>query len=246
MPASIELSVMDGFIAEATAARTKDELNTGLIKAMRSLGFDRINVSTMRDIELPENQQRFALTCDYPAAWLSRYDRKNYIQTDPVALNARAGVGPFHWDDLLKTGTLSPAQIRVLGEAREARLFNGVGLPFLGAPGLRGGIALAVSDPGAEHSTRLDLLWAIANFYYLRFKHFTIAEYSQKLILPPRESEVASLVFEGKSNIQISRALGSSKHTVNSQVRQIFSKLGVHTRKEARIRAISCGLFDPQ
>lgn len=246
MPASIEVSVFDEFMKDAFAAKGKDELNAVLIKAMRKLGFDRINVSTMRDVELPKSQQKFALTCDYPAEWLRRYQRKNYVQIDPVALSARSGVDPFFWDDLIKMGNLTKSQLAVLGEAQEARLFHGVGLPFRGAPGLRGGVALAVSQPDIEHSTNLGLLWAMANFYYLMFKHVTIAEHTMSLALSPRESEVASLVFLGMKNLEISQALGSSRHTVNNQVRQIFSKFGVHSRAEAIFRAISGGIYDPR
>jgi DNA-binding CsgD family transcriptional regulator len=239
------MSVFDEFMADAPSAKDKGELNAALIKAMRKLGFDRLNVATMRDIELPASQQKFALICDYPAEWLRQYQRKNYIQVDPVALSAKSGVNPFFWDDLIKTRNLTKSQVAVLGEAREAKLFHGVGLPFRGAPGLRGGIALAVSQPDIEHSTNLGLLWAMSNVYYLMFKHVTIAEYTKTLVLHPRESQVADLVFSGKTNQQISSALGNSPHTVNNQVRQIFSKFGVHSRAEAIFRAISYGIYDP-
>ena len=244
MPASIELQVMDEFFTNAAAVKTRDELNATLINAMRKLGFDRINVSTMRDVDLPASQQKFALTCDYPEDWLQHYMKQGYLNIDPVAQNARSGVNPFFWNDLIVGGTLEPEQIHFLGEAREAGLHNGIGLPFLGAPGLRGGIALATSQPYMEHSKSLDILWGMTSFYYLHFKKFTREEFPL-LPLPPRESEVAALVFAGKTNQQIARSLGSSRHTVNMQVRQIFKKFGVHTRVQALHYAITYGLYDP-
>lgn len=55
--------------------------------------------------------------------------------------------------------------------------------------------------------------------------------------LSPREREVLSLVAKGMSNAAIGEALFISTVTVKVHVRNIFSKLGVHSRAEAALRA---------
>lgn len=51
--------------------------------------------------------------------------------------------------------------------------------------------------------------------------------------LTTRESEVLTLLTEGASNAQIANALFVSVETVRSHVKQVYRKLGVHTRSQA-------------
>jgi ATP/maltotriose-dependent transcriptional regulator MalT len=55
--------------------------------------------------------------------------------------------------------------------------------------------------------------------------------------LSPREREVLSLLARGMSNRAIGEALFISTVTVKVHVRNIFGKLGVHSRAEAALRA---------
>lgn len=60
--------------------------------------------------------------------------------------------------------------------------------------------------------------------------------------LTPREREVLEWVARGRSNTDISRALGVSGKTVRNHVSNIFAKLQVADRAQAIIRARSAGL----
>ncbi len=51
--------------------------------------------------------------------------------------------------------------------------------------------------------------------------------------LTPRESQVLKLTVEGKRNKEIAKTLCIAKHTVESHLRRIFTKLGVSSRVEA-------------
>jgi DNA-binding NarL/FixJ family response regulator len=51
--------------------------------------------------------------------------------------------------------------------------------------------------------------------------------------LTSREAEVLTLLTEGASNAQIAAALFVSVETVRSHVKQVYRKLGVHTRSQA-------------
>jgi NarL family two-component system response regulator LiaR len=56
--------------------------------------------------------------------------------------------------------------------------------------------------------------------------------------LSARESEVLALLSEGLSNQQIADGLFLNVETVRSHLKQIYSKLGVHTRSQATARAL--------
>ena len=48
-----------------------------------------------------------------------------------------------------------------------------------------------------------------------------------------REAEVAELMADGRSNAEIAEALFLAESTIKSHMASIFTKLGVHSRKEA-------------
>jgi ATP/maltotriose-dependent transcriptional regulator MalT len=61
--------------------------------------------------------------------------------------------------------------------------------------------------------------------------------------LTAREREVLAIISQGFSNKRTARALEISPETVKSHVKHIFLKLGVSTRTEAVVRAVSLELL---
>jgi DNA-binding CsgD family transcriptional regulator len=60
--------------------------------------------------------------------------------------------------------------------------------------------------------------------------------------LSSAERKVALLVAEGLTNVEVAAKLFLSKHTVDSHLRKIFTKLGLNRRVElARVVARECG-----
>ena len=51
--------------------------------------------------------------------------------------------------------------------------------------------------------------------------------------LSPREREILSLIYEGKTNEEIADKLCTSINTVRNQISYIYAKLGVKNRVEA-------------
>lgn len=60
-----------------------------------------------------------------------------------------------------------------------------------------------------------------------------------KALLTKREEQVVRLVAEGLRNSEISRELGVSEHTVKNYLFRIFDKLGVSSRTELILYAVS-------
>ena len=51
--------------------------------------------------------------------------------------------------------------------------------------------------------------------------------------MTPRQAEVLHWIAEGKTNAEIATILGCSVETVKNHVKQIFQRLGVHSRTAA-------------
>ena len=60
-------------------------------------------------------------------------------------------------------------------------------------------------------------------------------------LLTPREEQVVALVADGLSNREVARELGLSEHTVKKYLFRIFDKLGVSTRVELVLYAVTRG-----
>jgi DNA-binding NarL/FixJ family response regulator len=64
---------------------------------------------------------------------------------------------------------------------------------------------------------------------------------SGKSLLTPREEQVVALVADGLSNREVAAELGLSEHTVKKYMLRIFDKLGISTRVELVLYAVSHG-----
>lgn len=60
-------------------------------------------------------------------------------------------------------------------------------------------------------------------------------------LLTPREEQVVALVADGQSNREVAAELGLSEHTIKKYLLRIFDKLGISTRVELVLYAISHG-----
>lgn len=67
----------------------------------------------------------------------------------------------------------------------------------------------------------------------LRSRRDRLAYFQEKYDLTPRETEVADLLAQGRSNAAIAAALSISTHTSRHHTQRILTKLGVHSRAEA-------------
>jgi two-component system NarL family response regulator len=70
-----------------------------------------------------------------------------------------------------------------------------------------------------------------------------LAEFTPRVDLTERETEVVRLVARGLSNREIAGVIGRSDETVKLHLKNIFSKLGVADRTEAVTLAISRGIL---
>jgi pimeloyl-ACP methyl ester carboxylesterase/DNA-binding CsgD family transcriptional regulator len=66
---------------------------------------------------------------------------------------------------------------------------------------------------------------------------------AQLASLSPRERDILERIAQGRSNLEIGRQLFISEKTVRNHVTRIFEKLGVHSRAQAIVLALSHGLL---
>ena len=59
--------------------------------------------------------------------------------------------------------------------------------------------------------------------------------------LSPKEIEVATMVWEGKTNPEIAGMVGCTEQVIKNQLRSVFDKLGVWSRLELALYVASHG-----
>jgi DNA-binding CsgD family transcriptional regulator len=66
---------------------------------------------------------------------------------------------------------------------------------------------------------------------------------SRPSVLSPREQEVLALIARGFSYTEIARLQALSVHTVQSHIKNLYTKLSVHSKSEAVFEATRMGLL---
>ncbi|MGB4058035.1 MAG: LuxR family transcriptional regulator [Alphaproteobacteria bacterium] len=239
----------EDFITQSNSAKTPDELFEYLRKAVSNYGFDRVIFSVTFDGELPKDKNQLGIFHNYVESWDKYYKEKKYHLIDPVLRYAAMQTAPFKWSQLEKNFSLSPNQLKIFREGEEAGLWHGVGVPMRGSRGQLSGIALASSQKVDACEQNLDLIAAFCNQFYLAYKRFYIpSEKDEKgsfISLTPKETEVLHWLFNTKTDEEIATILGISKNTVDTHIRKIYEKMGVHNRIAAAIKGLMLGLIIP-
>ena len=235
------------YIVACKTVSTTEDLTALTVTVYNKLGFEYVNISLLRDYDLPKEELKFGIASTYPLDWASYYAQRDCIRFDPVAFCARGDVEPFYWDDLQHLMVLTPLQISFLELAKEAGLYNGIGLPFVGSKSRQGGIALATARPDTEHVRDLELLWSISNLFHKRLRALILGPAwpaVKPLELTTRETDILALTGKGLTDRHIAVDLKLTENTVNTYFRRIFRKLGAHTRVEAFAMAVRQQIID--
>ncbi len=229
------------------AVSSIDEFSKILEFHVGSLGFDKFAYHLVRPPQGPRH--RFYLDT-YPQDWNSYYIKRDYVNTDPVVKCTVRSLIPFRWDAFFKDPNIGSGQLRVLNEARDFRINNGMTVPIHGP-----GRALAEFSVATEHNTaKFDELWVrqrhhihVLSFYVheaILRDHFSPPMHTVPQ-LSPREREGLLWTARGKTAWEISEILSISEETVVQYLKSAQVKFGVHKKTHAVVKAILFGYITP-
>ncbi|BEV12048.1 LuxR family transcriptional regulator [Asticcacaulis sp. DW145] len=238
---------LEQFIEDTSRVKSVERLFEVFIAAMANLGFDRVNFSVMRDLDLDASAQGFGLISTYPAVWQDYYADNGLARIDPVVKWAVGSVRPFRWNDIEHQAELTRRQRHFLREAEEGGLCNGIGVPFPGPRTLRGGIALATSVRRSKQMENLDVLAAYCHQFYVVYKRLVppgLRLSPAAAALTRTEQEVLMRIAHGLSNEVIAHRLGIKAGSVDFHVQNIFRKLKVNNRTAAATKGLMGGYIE--
>ncbi|OYW82959.1 MAG: hypothetical protein B7Z26_01940 [Asticcacaulis sp. 32-58-5] len=238
---------LEDFIDDTSRVKSVERLFGIFVEAMRHLGFDQVNFSVLRDLDLDASAHGFGLISTYPARWQEHYSNSGFARIDPVVKWANGSVRAFRWREIEERSELTRKQLHFLREGEEAGLYNGIGVPFPGPLTLRGGIALATSSRRAKQLENLDILTAYCNQFYAVYKRLAVPGIRllpTGVSLTPSEQEVLIRLAQGLTNAEIAGRLDIKPGSVDFHVQNIFKKLEVRNRPAAATKGVLGGYIE--
>lgn len=239
--------VIESIIEELSAASGAQDVFDVLNRRLGELGFERFAYHVLIS---PEGPRQPMYLGTYPEAWAHHYIANDYVNVDPVMPQATKGILPFNWGELYQTLSRNSGQRRVIDEAGDFGLPNGITVPVHGPS--KGVATLNVAsqisrkefnDLWQRHRHCLHVVAMHSHEAIVRTAHESKGDSQPRLA--PRERECLLWTGRGKTAWEISTILNISQETVVHYLKSASSKLGVHNKTHAVVKAIVMGLIVP-
>lgn len=178
-----------------------------------------------------------------PQEYIDHYEDKNYVLRDPVVTELRDSVRPFSWSDVAKRRPLKRAEKRIIEEAQEFDVNDGLIVPIVTLSGSMSVFSPCGRDPdlSAESRRAVELISLYSHQALKRVLLEGMRSSKTHKPLTPREKEVMRWIAVGKSDQEIAAILSISAGTVNLHVERAKRKLDAFRRTFAVAKAIKFG-----
>ena len=235
------------FIEEANNAKSTQEVARLFGEVLKDYGYDRFCYSLVTDHPSLGLNAGHGIVANYPEDWMAHYKANLYEKKDPVPWYAFETLRPFTWESIQQTRELKADAKKVMNEAREAGLLDGVAIPICGHNGELAGVGMASSTGGIRPDIGvLRKLRTLAMEFHLAFTDLEKKDRTVGNIhLTSREKEILLWVAEGKSDSIIADIIGVSHAAIRFHLNNIFKKLGANERTLATVKALRLGLILP-
>jgi len=231
------------FIRALDEAKSPAEICERLLASIRQFGAEYVLAGTIPGPGTSRQQQMSSVVLDHwPKEWSQRYFSHGYIFRDPAIKAVRMSPSSFLWSELEPVCRGDTQARRIMDEARDFRLKQGVTIPLTMLDGDVAGFSIAGErlDLSPEDRGVLTLLatYALGRSIFLRE-----AGDRTEIKLTPREKETLQWAAEGKTESEIGERMGISEHGVDKHMRSAREKLGTRTRTHAVAEALRLHLI---
>lgn len=242
------------FLTDMNREKTIDKSFQILSGACKTVGLDRLVYSLITPHDTIGMHAGHAIVGNYPNDWMQYYTQKRYVQIDPVIKHIKQTEGIFKWDDLDALNAISnQKEKKLMDEAKEAGLYSGLGLSFKNYHGEIVGMGFASSNKGVN----LDIptqqfILLVSKQFDLNFKEISLDKKNKTInttkkahTLTSKQQDVLCWISKNKSYSDIAIIMNISENTVLYHTKEIFNRLGVHSKMSAVLKAIKLGLINP-
>lgn len=212
-----------------------------IVSIAQELGFDHC-ASGLR-MSLPLTNPKTVMFSNYPTAWQTHYQVKNYLTVDPTVEHAMRSTLPILWTNELFNPTKD-----LWEEARSFGLCHGWAQSIRDFNGTVGMLTLARSH---ETITKTELEAKLLKMAWLtQAAHLSLSQCLKPKLMPEvnallsnREIAVLRWAADGKTANEISSILNISESTVNFHINNTITKLNASNKTSAAIKAALLGFL---
>lgn len=233
------------YIERLQRAETADAICRELLGVTSNFGLTALMAGTVPQPNTPAGRQKeHVMLCEWPVEWLQRYVARNYVDHDPIVGHMKSLQAPFQWREAASTSRVDRDAIRVMGDAGEFKLRDGLAFPLVTLDGTvvmvsLGGEAVELSN-GEFNMISLASTYAIGRAMQLQMTQSHTIDHIE---LTRREIECLQWAAVGKSEWEMSQIMGISEHTSEKHLLSAKNKLGAVNRVQAVAEAIRRGFI---
>jgi LuxR family transcriptional regulator, quorum-sensing system regulator BjaR1 len=217
-----------------SSAQTMEDTSESLSELASDFGFSIFVLATFTG---PGSlTEPYLLASNWNPEWRERYLQQQYILDDPVVARAvRDSTGPFRWSDTRQDKGVTKRGERILDEAREFDMKDGIFIPVYGTGGCEGTLVFGGTSvdlsPGDMKALHLAGLYSYDHSFKLALKPLDTQPSATELT--GREIECLRWTAAGRTSSAIADTLGLSRHTVDWYLKEATLKLGARNRTHA-------------
>ncbi|MGR8929134.1 MAG: LuxR family transcriptional regulator [Gammaproteobacteria bacterium] len=194
-------------------------------------------------VVLPLANPKTYMINNYPAAWQSQYQVRNYLAIDPTVRHGLSSNQPILWTDELFRSTAG-----LWEEARSFGLRYGWAQASRGAKGDIGMLTLARDNEPITEKEFAEKAFKMHGL--LETAHLAISERLLPKLIPESEIELTNREIavlrwtaDGKTSAEIAGILNISERTVNFHINNATIKLNAANKTAAAVKAAVLGFL---
>jgi len=233
-----------GLLEEIRRSRKTAEICACLLSYGARFGATNLLAGAIPPPCLSRREQLSHVVLDaWPEEWTKRYFSNGYLYRDPTILLVRRASGPFRWSDVSAQCKVCLSGRRIMQEATEFGLSEGLTIAFSTIERHQVGFSIAGEklDPDPCEQLALQLVGA-----YALGCAYVLAEpqhHYKPVHLSPRQRDVLHWASEGLTLDNIAERLNISSNTADTHLRVVRERLGVSSTIHAVAEAFRLGLI---
>lgn len=232
-----------GFLRSLDRTASGEDVARVLAAELADLGVAHIMAATVPGRGTSVRQQRgHVLLNTFPMEWGRRYLTRGYAFHDPTVQRLGYSTAPFAWSDATDEHADDPLARRVMDEAADFHLRDGLTIPLMTLDGETAGFSVSGERLAIDPADR-GMLQLIATYAFGHLLLLNGQSPAASARLAPREREALQWAAEGKTDWEIGEVMGISAHGVDFHLRSARAKLGTANRTQAVAIALRRGLI---
>lgn len=205
--------------------------------AIDQYGFERFIISGLPDPGV--DVRPFVLLSGWDDEWYERYTSNGYVHLDPVARHCFSTTLPFDWSEAPYDRENDGPARRVMQEARDFGMDQGLCVPVHMEGGMQGVVSLVGKTDHLDETGRLELhMLALYAHGRLRYLNGPIGRPTIRRGITPREAEILKWAATGKTAAEIADITGLTPRTINQHCENAQKRMGTNNRLHTVVEAI--------